>query len=58
LSKKCTDFQKSRCCGESGRPLLFDPSNPNLASASLLGLFLAVVGGAEAQAIFCRLRVK
>src|SRR4051812_40154331 len=37
--KNCTDFQKSRCCGESGRPLLFDPSNPSLAPASLLGLF-------------------
>jgi hypothetical protein len=37
--KNCTDFQKSRCCGESERPLLFDPSNPSLAPASLLGLF-------------------
>ena len=39
LSKKCTDFQKSRCCGERPRELLFDPSNPSLAPASLLGLF-------------------
>src|SRR5262249_7752161 len=37
--KKCTDFQKSRRCEESGRSLLCDPSNPTLAPASLPGLF-------------------